>query len=294
MNIFVSLTNLSYMKVLPFKIPKPENNALIYQEDIEVVFYDQLHQHDEIQISFIEKGNGTLLVGDKISSYAENDIFIIGSNLPHAFKSDKNVKTNSKMLTLFFTTSSFGEHFFELREFAEITTFFSKSLQGLAVKTNKTALINSFFKLKKATKLERFILFLEIIKMISNAETEPLSNFVYRKKYSDIEGKRMRTVFDFTIENAHQKISLVEIATIANMTKNAFCKYFKKRTNKTYVSFLTELRIENACQFLKSKEEFSIAEIAFKSGFNNISNFNRKFKEVKNVTPFSYRLSNGL
>ncbi|WP_367889165.1 AraC family transcriptional regulator [Polaribacter filamentus] len=294
MNIFVLLTNLSYMKVLPFKIPKPENNALIYQEDIEVVFYDQLHQHDEIQISFIEKGNGTLLVGDKISSYAENDIFIIGSNLPHAFKSDKNVGTNSKMLSLFFTTSSFGEHFFELREFAEITTFFSKSMQGLAVKINKTELINSFYKLKKATKLERFILFLEIIKMISNAETEPLSNFVYSKIYSDIEGKRMRTVFDFTIENAHQKITLEEIARIANMTKNAFCKYFKKRTNKTYISFLTELRIENACQILKSKEEFSIAEIAFKSGFNNISNFNRKFKEVKNVTPFSYRLSNAI
>ena len=80
------------MKVLPFKIPKPENNALIYQEDVALVLYDKLHQHDEIQLSFIEKGNGTLLVGDKISSYTENDIFIIGSNLPHAFKSDKKCK----------------------------------------------------------------------------------------------------------------------------------------------------------------------------------------------------------
>jgi AraC-like DNA-binding protein len=282
------------VKVLPFKIPKPENSALIYQEDIEVVFYDQLHQHDEIQISFIEKGNGTLLVGDKISSYAENDIFIIGSNLPHAFKSDKNIKTNSKMLSLFFTEASFGENFFKLSEFAEITSFFSKSLQGLVVKTNQTKIIQQFLKLKKASKLERFILFLEIVKLISNSKTEPLSNFLYSKKYSDIEGKRMRTIFDFTIENAHQKISLEAIANLANMTKNAFCKYFKKRTNKTYISFLTELRIEKACQFLKSKEEFSIAEVAFKSGFNNISNFNRKFKEVKNVTPFSYRFTNGL
>ena len=50
-----------------------------------------------------------------------------------------------------------------------------------------------------------------------------------------------------------------------------------------------ELRIENACKFLNSKEEFSIAEIAFKSGFNNISNFNRKFKEIKKVTPLQYK-----
>ncbi|WP_339659254.1 AraC family transcriptional regulator [uncultured Polaribacter sp.] len=277
------------MKVYPFKIPKPENNALMYQEDIELVFYDKLHQHDEIQISFIEKGNGTLLVSDRISSYSKNDIFIFGSNVPHAFKSDKTSIEASKMLSLFFTKTSFGSSFFELSEFLEMKDFFSKSLQGLVVKTNKTKIIGLFLKLKEATKLERFILFLEIIKAISVSETAPLSNFVYTKKYSDLEGKRMRTIFEFTIENAHQIIKLEDIANVANMTKNAFCKYFKKRTNKTYVSFLTEVRIENACTFLKSNEDFSIAEIAFKSGFNNISNFNRKFKEVKKMTPISYR-----
>ena len=277
------------MKVLPFKIPKPENNALIYQEDIEVIFYDKLHQHDEIQISFIEKGNGTLLVGDKISSYSKNDIFIIGSNLPHAFKSDKNTAEVSKMMSLFFTESSFGDSFFKLNELLEIKHFFSKSLQGLAINTNKNEIITKFFKLKEASKLERFILFLEILKIVSVSKSEPLSNFVYTKKYSDLEGNRMRNVFDFTIENANQKISLEDIANVANMTKNAFCKYFKKRTNKTYINFLTELRIENACKLLNTEKDLSINEIAFKSGFNNISNFNRKFKEIKNVTPLKYK-----
>tara|TARA_B110000967_G_scaffold13172_1_gene12683 strand:- start:450 stop:1289 length:840 start_codon:yes stop_codon:yes gene_type:complete len=277
------------MKVYPFKIPKPENNALMYQEDIEFVFYDKLHQHDEIQISFIEKGTGTLLVGDTISSFAENDIFILGSNLPHAFKSDKNGSEKSKMLTLFFTETSFGESFFKLNELAEINYLFSKSLQGLSLTSNKTEIIKNFLKLKNASKLARFILFLEILKMVSEAISIPLSTFVDTKKYSDTEGKRMRNVFDFTIENAHQKISLEDIANIANMTKNAFCKYFKKRTNKTYINFLTEVRIENACKLLKSDKDVSINEIAYKVGFNNISNFNRKFKEVKKMTPISYR-----
>jgi AraC-like DNA-binding protein len=277
------------MKVLPFKIPKPENNALIYQEDIEFIFYDKLHQHDEIQISFIEKGTGTLLVGDTISSYVENDIFILGSNLPHAFKSDKNVTEKSKMLTLFFTETSFGESFFELNELAEINYLFSKSLQGLNLISNKTEIIKNFLKLKNASKLERFILFLNILKMAADATSNPLSTFVGTKKYSDIEGKRMRNVFDFTIENANQKISLDHISNVANMTKNAFCKYFKKRTNKTYVSFLTEVRIENACKLLKSAKDLSVNEIAYEVGFNNISNFNRKFKEVKKMTPISYR-----
>ena len=277
------------MKVYPFKIPKPENNALIYQEDIEFVFYDKLHQHDEIQISFIAKGNGTLLVGDNISSYIENDIFIIGSNLPHAFKSDKYNQTTSKMLSLFFTESSFGNNFFGLNEFTELNRFFTESIQGLVIKNNKTEIIERFKKLKKASKLERFILLLEILKHIANSKSETLSRFVYDKTYSDIEGKRMRNVFDYTIENASNTIDLNTIASVANMTKNAFCKYFKKRTNKTYISFLIELRIENACKLLKNNRDLSVNEIAYQAGFNNISNFNRKFKKIKKVTPLLYR-----
>lgn len=280
------------MKVLPFKIPKPENNALIYQEDIEVVFYDKLHQHDEIQISFIERGKGTLLVGDKVSSYSENDIFIIGSNLPHAFKSDKNTENTSKMLSVFFTASSFGDSFFELNELAEIKHFLSKALQGLVIKTHKNDIIKNFLKLKDASKLERFILFLEILKIFSNAKSAPLSTFVYNKKYSDIEGKRMRNVFDFTLENAYQNITLDDVASVANMTKNAFCKYFKKRTNKTFVSFLIELRVENACKLLSTDKDLSINDIAFKSGFNNTSNFNRQFKMIKHMSPNTFRKTN--
>jgi AraC-like DNA-binding protein len=279
------------MKVFPFKIPKPANNALIYQEDIEFVFYDKLHQHNEIQISFIKKGKGTLLVGDGISSYTENDIIIIGSNLPHAFKSEPNSRSKSKMLSLFFTKTSFGNSFFELDEFTEVNTFFSKSQQGLKINSNKTKIIESFKKLKKASKLDRFIFLLQILKLISTSKTEPLSNFTSQKSYSDVEGKKMRDVFEYTIENYHKSIYLEDIANVANMTKNAFCKYFKRRTNKTYVSFLTELRIENACKLIQSKEEIAIAEIAYKVGFQNISNFNRKFKEIKKMTPLQYRAS---
>lgn len=277
------------MKVYPFKIPKPGNNALIYQEDIEFVFYDKLHQHDEIQISFIEKGNGTLLVGDRISSYTKNDIIIIGSNLPHAFKSEPSSKNKSKMLSLFFTETSFGNSFFELDEFSEIKQFFSNSLQGLLIDNNKEGITKCFKKLKKATKLERFIVLLDILNLISRAKSEPISNFAYNKSYSDLEGKKMRDVFEYTIENYHTSIYLKDIANVANMTKNAFCKYFKRRTNKTYISFLTELRIENACKLIHSNEEISISEIAYKVGFNNMSNFNRKFKEIKKITPLKYR-----
>ena len=104
------------MKVLPFKIPKPENKAFIYQEDHEMYFYDKLHQHEEIQISLIVNGEGTLVIGDSVTIYKTNDILVIGSNLPHVFKSEIPPTSKSHMLSLFFTKKSFGEHFFELDE----------------------------------------------------------------------------------------------------------------------------------------------------------------------------------
>lgn len=277
------------MKVYPFKIPKPNNNALIYQEDIEVVFYDKLHQHDEIQISYIEKGNGTLLVGNSFTNYYTGNVFVIGSNVPHAFKSDTTKNETSKMLTLFFTKESFGTSFFKLEEFEEIESFFVNSLHGFQVTSQLTEIKEIFNKLKKATKLERFIILIALLKLLSESDINLLSNYTYAKKLSDSEGKRMRKVFDYTLKNADQKISLDEIASVANMTKNAFCKFFKKRTNKTYINYLTELRIENACKILKSNKDMAIVDVAFKAGFYNISNFNRRFKELKKMTPLTFR-----
>ena len=116
------------MKVLPFKIPKPKNEALVYQIDNEWVFYDQLHQHAEIQISFIERGTGTLLVGDTINEYLNNDIVVIGGFLPHVFRSDSDSPEISTMHTLFFDYNSFGEIFFKLPDMTETKDFFKKSM----------------------------------------------------------------------------------------------------------------------------------------------------------------------
>lgn len=91
------------------------------------------------------------------------------------------------------------------------------------------------------------MILLQLLKIASTENYESLSSFIYNKKYSDNEGKRMRNVFEYTMNNFAEDISLNTISEVANMTKNAFCKYFKKRTNKTYIQFLNDLRIEHAC-----------------------------------------------
>ncbi|MEX6626362.1 AraC family transcriptional regulator [Tenacibaculum pacificus] len=278
------------MKVLPFKIPKTKNLGLIYQEDNGAFFYDKFHQHEEIQLCYIVKGEGTLIVGDTVNEYKSNDILVIAGNQPHVFKSDTSRIKNSSMISLFFTQKSFGETFFELDDFKDIATFFNIAKNSFRVKSNNKKLRRYFLKLQKSRDLLKFIVFIRIVDVILKSETESLSSFVYEKKYTDNEGKRMRDIMDYTLSNYNKKIELEDIAAVANMTSNAFCRYFKQRTNKTFFTFLNELRIETACKLLQNKD-YSIIEVSEKSGFKNISNFNRKFKELKNKTPSNYRLN---
>lgn len=275
------------MKVLPFKIPKPKKEALVYQEDHEHVFYDKLHQHEEIQISLIVEGTGSLIVGDSISTYRKDDILLIGGNIPHVFRSDSKTR-ESVMYTLFFTANSFGKDFFKVTDLEETRIFFEKAAHGVKISGNRR-LIDIFMNLRQQTKIERIGSLLRIIDLIMHCEGQSLSSFIYRKKITDNEGKRMSRVFEFAMENFDKSISLEEVAQQANMSKNAFCRYFKRRTNKTFFQFLTELRIERACKLLVEDRDLPIFMVSEMSGFQNIANFNRKFKEQKQTTPGSYR-----
>ncbi|MFC5681718.1 AraC family transcriptional regulator [Flavobacterium sp. MAHUQ-51] len=277
------------MKVLPFKIPKPEKEALIYQEDTGVFFYDQLHQHEEIQISYIVEGRGTLIIGDSINDFKEDDIFVIGENIPHVFRTDRNYSSSSKMLTLFFTKNSFGKDFFCLTDMSNVDDFFKKSEYGMKVLSKKEKITLLFLKLGKQNKIQRISSLLKILNYIIFAKTSPLSSFVNRKKYTEDEGRRMNDVFEYAISSFDKVISLEEVAEKANMTKNAFCRYFKKRTNKTFFQFLIEIRIENACKMLHHNKDISISTISELSGFQDIANFNRKFKELKGISPSQFR-----
>lgn len=280
------------MKVLPFKIPKPENNAIVFQEDIEIFFYDKLHQHEEIQITLILEGKGTLIVGDSINYYDKGDILIIGSNIPHVFKSDSDEISKSHMQSLFFSNTSFGIDFFYLEELQELKPFFKRAKHGFKITSSKKIISNLFSELKTASKFKLFTTLLELLKITSKANYKSLSSFIYEKKYTDIEGKRMQDVFDYTMVNFQKDISLGTISSVGAMTKNAFCKYFKKRTNKTYFQFLNELRIEHASKLLIEEKDASIADIAYQSGFKNISNFNRQFKTIKKANPSRFKKLN--
>ncbi len=277
------------MRVLPFKIPKASGDTLIIQEDKGLVFYDKLHQHEEIQLSLIVFGEGSLIVGDSITNYKTGDVLAFGSQVPHVLRSSPSDK-KSYMISVFFTKRSFGNTFFQLSEFQDITNFFADLPFGIAALTQKEELKEQFIAAKnKKHRLDRFMIFLRILKLFSEAETTTISSSITRRNYTDDEGKRMADVFQFVMNDFHSDISLRDVSDIANMTPNAFCRYFKQRTNKTFFQFLTEVRVEGACQIFSKNSDITIAEASYSSGFKNLSNFNRKFKNIKGVTPSEYR-----
>lgn len=276
------------MKVFPFKIPKPENSTLIVQNDKVDMLYNKLHQHQEIQISYVIKGEGNCIIGDYVGEFKKDDIFIIGENVPHVFNNDPSDE-GVHVISLFFTQSSFGQHFFEFPEFKRFNNIFQRASLGIKIKPKSDQLVLLFSKIDSKTKFEKFIDFMHILQFISREKLETLSSEIHNKSYGEEEGKRMRDIFEFTLSKFDENISLDQVAEIANMTPNAFCRYFKQRTNKTYINFLLDIRIENACKLLAKKSDLSIAEISYRSGFNNLTNFNRKFKSIKSMTPSEFR-----
>ncbi len=275
------------MKIYPFEIPKPLAGALIVQVDRELVFFDKLHQHEEIQISFLVKGQGKLIIGDSVHSYSAGDLFVIDGKIPHLFQSTPSDEV-SHMISVFFTPKTFGSDFFSIPDLERTTSFFDKPNTGYKVTDDNLEARKILTKLPNEDKFSRFILFLGLLRSIAESKSTMLTGFVHPKALSANEGKRLQDVLDYVMHNFDTDIKLITVADLAFMTPNAFCRFFKQRTNKTFFQFLIELRIEHACQLLLSKNDLTIMEIAEKSGFGSISNFNRKFKNIKRMTPTAY------
>lgn len=276
-------------KVLPFNIPKPDSSSLIYQVDCAKRFYDKLHQHEEMQLSIVLEGEGDLVVGDTLGRFEENDVFLIGSNVPHLFRSMEASDQAAHMLTLFFTQDSFGADFFQIDETKVLRKLIDAKAGAWRLRSNRSKVKELFLKLAGETKLGRMIVFLEIMNLMSKSRRESLAATYQPRKITENQGARMSAVMNLVMNNYQREIGLGEVAEVANMTENAFCRFFKLKANKTFVQFLNEVRVEHACQLMQKERERSVGEISSLVGFNNLSNFNRKFKTVKKMTPTAYR-----
>ena len=147
------------MKVLPFSIPKPENSTLLLQEDRADNFFSQLHQHEEIQISCILKGEGTYYIGDSFGQFTGGDIFAIGQHLPHVF-TNQEADDGVHMISLFFTPNAYGAGFFDHPEFDDFKNLFEISKLGCRLGSNLSEVRELMCQMRDQTPLKRFLSFI--------------------------------------------------------------------------------------------------------------------------------------
>ena len=267
-------------------------NHSFHINHMKVDFFPSLrHYHPEIEILLIEQGTGIRFVGDSAEPFAPGDLVMIGPNVPHEWCSDKNsTTTQSEAIYILFNPEILGTNFWELPETKIILKIIQQSERGIKLKGKTRDEVALLMKtIDTSYGFSRIKILLNILELIAfTNEYQYLASPNIQNPIDDRDTKRLNDVHKYIIDNIHQEISLDKAASIANLSKPAFCRYFKRRANKTFIQFLNEIRIGQACRLLVN-ENFSVAEICFSCGFVNISYFIMQFKKITGYTPLGYR-----
>lgn len=253
------------------------------------------HFHDTCEIVLIEEGYGKRIVGDHIEEFEEGDMVLMGPNLPHIWQTDnvfyhKRRDLRVKATVIYFAPELVLSLIAGTPEAEVITELFAKASRGLLIKhATHARMLELIAQIAASEGLKRFSLFLEAVDLLAHSEDyDCLASDHYRNPMTVKDAGRFNDVYHFLMTNFHREIPLDEVAAVAKMAPTAFCRYFKARTQKSFVSFLQEIRISHACKLLR-QDELSVLEVAMESGYNNLVNFNKCFRNITDQSPSGYR-----
>jgi AraC-like DNA-binding protein len=283
------------MEAIFRKIIHPADSSFIVKTD-DLPHKNPWHYHPEYEILLFLEAKGTAFIGDSIEDVTESEIILLGENLPHTIQRDKNYYEKNKHLTpqvivVQFDKNFLGETIWEKTEFLSIAELLNKASRGLKF-TGRTADNVKYLLLKMIEQkgIKRIMLLLSVLEELSHSsQLNYVSSCGFLQHYDETDEK-INKVYEFTINNFMEDISLEKIASLVYLSQSAFCRYFKNKTNKTYSEFLTEVRIGYACKLLL-QDKLNISEICYECGYKNLSNFNRHFKETTQITPSGYQKS---
>lgn len=280
------------MKPLLLKVPRVADHSFSIRKDMIPNINNRWHYHEEVELIHFHQGSGTQFVGDHIMQFEAGDIVLIGANLPHYWKYDTPLLPDNQPYStvIHFFENFWGDRLLQLPEAKTIKGILEKAQRGLLIKgaaaKEAGALIEKIY---HAGDIIRITALLEcLLCFVNNRQCITLSSMGFNYHLSASESERLDAIYNFTLANFCHKISLKDIAAIALMAPNSFCRYFKSRTGKSYSRFLLELRIGYACKLLLDNRQ-SLKQIAAASGFNNLSGFHAGFKEITQKTPLEYQ-----
>jgi AraC-like DNA-binding protein len=252
------------------------------------------HFHKEFELVLINKSHGTRFIGNDVRPFKDGDLALIGSRIPHLYrnseeyyKGKKNLRANS--IFIHFTNDFLGPSFFDIPEMRAVKNLLAKSMMALEI-TGKSKLyvIKKMHEMQHQSTTVRLMSLLDILIYLSQSRylKKILSTEFSMGNVKDTE--RINKVFEYVMKNYMNLIYIKNVAAELNMSVPSFSRYFKFHTRKTFSNFVTEIRIGNACKLLQENNH-SIAEICYLSGFENLSNFNRHFKNQTGLIPKVYQ-----
>lgn len=282
------------MKAILQKVPVSSETSFAIQTFRSPYFDTPWHFHPECELVLVIQGTGKRFVGDHIGHFEPGDLVLLGPNLPHWYRNDaayyeKNPALEVRSLVIQFTKNFLGATFLELPETTPIRKLLEKSVMGIEISgTTRKEITRRIYHIQDLNGMERLLYLISILNTIANSED---INTLSGREVFDVntnDTERINNIYEYVMRNFIRPIKLSEIAGIVNMCPSTFCRYFKKRTRKNFTAFLNEIRIGHACKMLIGND-YSITEICFMSGYNNVAFFNRQFKAIKKRTPKEFR-----
>ncbi len=267
----------------------PEDSFLVY-ERVKDDFDFPIHFHPEYELNFIYKGQGVRrIIGDHSSDITDVELVLVGPNLTHGWELNKCTCKEIYEITVHIQQDLLDDKMLSRRIFKSIRDMLNRSRHGILFSTKTTMeIMPRLMILPKLHGIKYYLEFISILHDLARSSDQTLLSNQFSEINDFQNSERIKKVYEFIHDNFHRRIGLDEISKLVNMSPVSFNRFIKKRTGKTFVSYVNDTRISYASRWLIESEK-GISEISYDCGFNNIANFNRIFKKSKNCTPSEFR-----
>ena len=251
------------------------------------------HFHPELQLCHVKTGSGTRVIGDRVCPIERGEVVLLGSNLPHVWRYDEDSDAISATV-VHFEESALGTDFLNKPEMRELRLLFARAGLGLqAFGDTRLAVAENISGLANLSGFSRVLALLDILHRLAGCrEVKSISGSGFQPVASHIDAERLRCACDYIRENCQSSIDRDTVARVLHMSPSGFSRFFKTHTGMTFQDFVSDVRISRACERLVDGGQ-SITEIAYASGFADVSTFNRAFKKFRDMTPSDYRRAIG-
>ena len=270
--------------------PLVKGDCLLVFDRIKSEFDFPVHFHPEYELNLIIGAVGAKrVIGDHMDYIGKFELVLVGPNLFHGWEQGNCKEKAIHEFTVQFHHDLFDNSLLDRNIMKSVQALLHRSLKGILFKEDEVKqLVPKMLKLSKNTGFDSYIDLLSLLNDLSNTKSQQLLSTDHSKASNFHNSDKIKKAYEFIQLNFRNKIKLEDISGDLNMTTISFSRLIKQRTGKTFVEFLNDYRIGCAARMLIDTHD-SIAEIAFKCGFNNLANFNRIFKKTKDCSPTQFK-----